>query len=133
MSIEKKSLVSLLIRLSKSDDQIHVNEARFIMDVGSQLGLGTDEITEIENNLDAYPLDPPKSEQERVRILYHLLFMMKMDGEISEEESLLIHQIGLKLGFRPEMVNAMIQLIKEHIHTDVPPDQMLSILRRYLN
>ncbi len=133
MSIDKRSLVSLLIRLSKSDERIHTNEARFIMDIGTQLGLDTSEITEIENNPQDYPLRPPKSEQDRVKILYHLLFMMKMDGEVSDDESKLINQIGLKLGFRPEMVNAMIKLIHEHIKTDVPPEKMLEILKRYLN
>lgn len=133
MSVDKKALISLLIRLSKSDKQVHAHEASFVRDVGARMGLEVEDIVEIENEPNAYPLDPPKSEQERVSILYHLLFMMKMDGEVSVQEEKLTHQIGLKLGFRPEMVQAMIQLIKDNIQTDVPPDQMISILKRYLN
>jgi len=133
MSVDKKALISLLIRLSKSDKQVHTHEASFVRDVGARMGLEISDIIEIENEPNAYPLEPPKSEQERVSILYHLLFMMKMDGEVSVQEEKLTHQIGLKLGFRPEMVQAMIQLIKDNIETDVPPDQMISILKRYLN
>lgn len=123
----------MLIRLSKSDQRVHSNEARFVMDVGRQMGLSREAILEIEDNPAAYPLETPQSEQQRVQILYHLLFMMKMDGDVSQQEEELIHEVGLKLGFRPEMVMAMIQLIKDHINQDVPPDQMLNILKRYLN
>lgn len=133
MSVDKKALISLLIRLSKSDKQVHTHEASFVKDVGARMGLEVADIVAIENDPHAYPLAPPKSEHERVSILYHLLFMMKMDGEVSAEEEKLTHQIGLKLGFRPEMVQAMIQLIKDNIKTDVPPDEMLAILKRYLN
>lgn len=133
MSVDKKALISLLIRLSKSDQHVHAHEANFVKDVGARMGLELADILAIENDPDAYPLSPPQSEHERVSILYHILFMMKMDGVVSAEEEKLTHQIGLKLGFRPEMVQAMIQLIKENVKTDVPPDQMLAILKRYLN
>ncbi len=129
----KKAVVAMLIQLANVDEgEAHV-ERRFIRDVAEQLGLKTSELQEVIDNPDGFPLKPPKEEQERMNILYYLLFTMRVDGVIKEEEERLCYKAGLRLGFNEHLTADLIRVMKTYLHEDIPTEAMLNAIRKYLN
>ena len=66
-------------------------------------------------------------------VLYDLLFLMKIDGDVAEEEKELVLELGVRLGFRISMIEEFIQTISNYIGQTVPPNALLDIIRKYMN
>ena len=129
----RKSILALLIQLSKVDKSADANELAYITRVAWQLGLQESDIHDISNDLNSYEVTPPTQEKERMTILYYLLFFMNTDGAITIEEEKLVKEFGFRLGFRTNLTRDLIQVIKDHAHTKVPPGKMLEAIKKYLN
>jgi len=129
----KKGIIAMLIKLANVDDQAIAIERRFIMDVAEQIGLGKADLAEVAKNPDDFELQPPEGEQERMNILYYLLFTMRVDGVIKEEEERLCYKAGLRLGFNEQLTADLIRVMKKYLNKDIPPEAMLNTIRKYLN
>jgi hypothetical protein len=129
----KKSIVALLLRLQMADEDKSIREFAYIHKVASHLGLTADEVIDIERDLSNYPLKPPSDEKERMTILYYLLFLMDIDGNVRQEEEDLVKEFGLRLGFRMGLTSELINEIKRHATTRIPPNALLEHIRKYLN
>lgn len=128
-----KTLIALLMKLAASDNQVAQNESQFIRAVAKQVNLSVEDWEILTQNYDSFPIDIPKIEKDRAVILYHALFLMKIDGEIAKEEEELCHKIGLRLGFRPELVNELISIIKSHLNRSIPVNLMINAIKKYQN
>lgn len=133
ISNDKHNVVALMLSLSKVDNEVDELEYRFIVDMASKMGLSTEDVHRINSNIDDYELVPPKDEMERMNILYQLLFLMKIDGAIRDEEVKMVQRVGFKLGFRQTLTQDLIEVIRNHIREQVPVAQMLDNIRKYLN
>ncbi len=129
----KKGIIAMLIKLANVDDNAVAIERRFIMDVAEQLGLGRADLTAVAKNPDEFELKPPEGEQERMNILYYLLFTMRVDGVIKEEEERLCYKAGLRLGFNEQLTADLIRVMKTYLKEDIPEEAMLDAIRKYLN
>ncbi len=129
----KRSILALLIRLGDADGDNHPREQQYMEEVCYAIDLPISDIEQVRKNLGDYPLDPPTEEGERMQILYYLLFLMKIDFKVTEEEIAIIRKFGFKLGFREQLVEDMITVIKNHTDKLVPPDALLDIIRNYSN
>lgn len=129
----KKSIVALLLRLQKADTDKSLREFAYIHKVASHLGLTAEEVIDIERDLMSYPLKPPSDEKERMTILYYLLFLMDIDGNVKPEEEDLVKEFGLRLGFRMGLTTELINEVKRHATTRIPPNALLEHIRKYLN
>ena len=129
----RKGIVALLLQLKKVDGIEKESELGYIFHVALQLGLSEEDVYEISDNVQEYPLVPPKEERERIIILYYLLFFMNADGVILEEEEQLVHEFEFRLGFRPALTNDLINVLKGHVKEAVPPEKLLEKIRTYLN
>ncbi len=129
-----KALMALLYELKNIDGEVDPGEAYFWLNTGRDLGFTDEELNEIAENTANYPLHPPKDESERMEILYYLLFMMKFDKKIHDEEVKFIHKIGFKLGFRDELTDDFIGLMRKYVKdSGVPPKEMMSVIKKYRN
>lgn len=129
----KKSIVALLLRLQMADTDKSIREFAYIHKVASHLGLTAEEVIDIESDLANYPLKPPSDEKERMTILYYLLFLMDIDGRVEQEEEDMVKEFGLRLGFRMGLTSELINEIKRHATTRVPPNALIEHIRKYLN
>ncbi len=129
----KKYIISLLVQHAMADEHFSFMEGKFLEYAGKQLQLSHQEIREVQKNPTAYEIAPPPDEQKRVTILYYALFMMRADGKITPEEEDTCHKLGLRLGFRAEMVVNLIKLMKEYLLEELPPLAMVDEIRPYLN
>ena len=129
----RKELIALLFKMVRSDHTIDQKEWAYILQVAETLGLDEGQVHEIFSNKEIYVLHPPKSERERMTILYYLLFLMKIDGHIDQREKDLIREYGFKLGFRTAMTDEMIVLIQDHAQKKFDTELMLDKIRKYSN
>lgn len=130
---QRKSHILNLVLLAQADGKWHENEKRFIADVARRIGLTDQEHEELLFNPDSVKFVVAQSEEERVTLLYDLLFMMKMDGGVSPAEETICLEIGLRMGFNPLMIQEMINVMKTYLFKRVPDDSLINILRKYLN
>jgi len=129
----KKAIIALLIRLKLADGEEAPEEIRYIMRVAKKFQLSDEDVFDIEDNLDQYPLEPPHNERSRMTILYYMLFFIKSDGIIDETEERMLQEFAFKLGFRTELTRNLISVLHQYASDTVPPEQMLIKIKPYMN
>ena len=105
-----KAVFSLIYQMNIADSDFNKMESKYLVNVGNVLGLSQKEMEQVLDDPNSYNLIPPANEQERMEILYYMLFSMRIDGNISKVEEAHIYKAGLKLGFNEAMITDMINL-----------------------
>ena len=131
--LRNKAIIALMIKMASVDGNIDPVEKRLIYDVASQLHLTPEDMIDIIKNPEKSSLEPPVDEGERMKILYYLLFTMRVDGKIGDEEEQMCYKISLRLGFNEQLTAEMIGLMKTYLKEELPPEAMLEVIRKYLN
>ena len=129
----KKAVIAMLLKLQSTDASADLREFAYIHKVAMHLGLSTNDVQKIEQSLENVPVRPPANEKERMTILYYLLFLMEVDGKVTPREESLVREFGLKLGFRIELTDELIQIVKSHPYRRIPSELMLKKIKKYLN
>ena len=129
---KRENSVSIVSLMSKVDGKIHENEFVYLIKLGLSLGLTDDKVREIIYADEEFVF-VPKSEEDRVTILYYLIFLIKVDGVIDKEEVNLMHHFGLKLGFSPLLISNIIDVIKSETLEEMGHDSLLNEVKKYLN
>ena len=131
--MSSEELLSTLIKLSRVDDFFDQFEFTFLMKVGHELGIENEKVERLINKPLEGEIIIPTSEQDRMNILYHMLFLMKIDTIISEEEIEMVQHYGFKLGFPAPMIDDFISIVQKHKFKAIPTETMLNIIRKYHN
>ena len=129
----KESYLATLLMMAEADNRDHVNEWRFIVHVAERLGLSEEDVKTIDQHPENLSFDFPKDEQGRMNLLYHLLFLMKIDGRVGPKEKALCHELGTRLGFNYLMVDELIKVMEQHQGKVIPDNLLLNIIRKYMN
>ena len=131
--MSSEQLLSTLIKLSRVDDFFDQFELTFLIKVGHQLRIDNNRVEQLIQK----PLEEdtiiPSGERERMNILYHMLFLMKIDTIVSEEEVEMIYHYGFMLGFPKPMLDDFISIVEKHKFKPIPTEMMLDIIRKYQN
>jgi len=133
MKERNKAIFSLVYQLISADARIDRNEKRYLDGLANSLNLSQNDVKAIVASPHSYKLIPPPPENERMEILYYILFSMRIDGKISKEEEKIVYKAGLKLGFHEIMLKDMIDIMKKYLHTRLPADELIKIIRKYMN
>ncbi len=128
----KEAIIKLLIKLSKADNEINGKELVYLLDIGNLYGFSPKKIRSLLHQ-DITDIVPPSTERDRMTILYYLLFLMKIDGKIAPQEENMIFHYGFILGFNESLIREMITVIKDHLGKKLPPDELISKVKKYLN
>jgi len=130
---QKQTHILTLLMLAEADDVDHENEIRFINNVAVRIGLSASDVIEIDKHPERLTFSLPETEKDRMTVLFDLLFLMKIDGNIAEEEKELVRELGVRLGFRISMVEDFIKVMSDNIGKEVPANILLDIIRKYMN
>lgn len=128
----KENIISIVTNMTMVDGEVHENEFFYLLKLGLSFGLTAEEVREIILQRDS-TVYIPHPEEDRIEILYYLVFLMKADGKISKEESELLYHYGLKLGFNHLMIDNIISIVKANVTTNLSPDALLNEIKKYLN
>ncbi|MCB0481971.1 MAG: TerB family tellurite resistance protein [Flavobacteriales bacterium] len=129
----RKTILKMLYDLAFADGHFHPSELDYLKNVIRELGLEEGEIEKLKWDEFAFKFELPKEENERIKILYHLLFLSKTDDEVNDSEVEYIRSICLKLGLREDLVLDLTDVVKAHIGKYLHPDKLLDIIKKYYN
>lgn len=129
----KYHILSLLIKQAHSDKYFSSTERKYLAYTAKSLNVSDQEVEMIRFDPDKYLIKPPKAEHHRITILYYLLFMTKADGVVDKQEENLLHVVGFQMGFRDEMIERLLNLLKTYLNDELPPESMLEEIKPYLN
>ena len=130
---QKQTHILTLLMMAEADGRDHENEIRFINNVAGRLEMSNSDVQEIDKHPERLTFSLPDTEADRMTMLYDLLFLMKIDGDVAEEEKDLVRELGVRLGVRISMIEEFIQTISKYIGREVPDDALLDIIRKYMN
>lgn len=131
--MNQEELLSMLIKLSRVDDYFDQFELGYLIKVGHHLGIDNARVEEMIKNPEEMKINVPPSEEKRMQVLYYLLFLMKIDTIITDEEIETLHHYGFMLGFSKPMVDEFIDVMHKHRFKKVPTEVMIGIIRKYQN
>ena len=131
--MQPEEIISILIHLSASDNHFDATELSYILNVGKHLGVKDHIVESLIRDPFIREINIPEKEEDRMTILYYMLFLMKIDRNINEEERNLIHHYGFKLKFSRAQLNDFLDLMDHYKDTRVPTNEMIEIIKRYKN
>lgn len=129
----KRYIIAMLVQEAQADHHFSTAEKRYLSFAAKNLGISEAEVATIRLNPERYEIAPPPNEQERMNVLYFLMFMLRSDQQVSKEEEIMCHHIGFRLGFRREMISDLINVMRDCLNKDIPSNAMMDRIRTYLN
>ena len=105
---EKLSHIKELVALAMVDGKVEKSELAAIAAVCSREGISESEIKKFLDNPDSVDFVQPKSDHQRLLYLRDMCALMMVDGNIDENEFVLCKMAAESLGFRHEIVDAMV-------------------------
>ena len=130
---QKKGFIATLFKMTAADNRLEPKELIYILEAGMQIGFDRETIVKIGQETELHPLVIPSDEMQRMTMLYYLLFLMRIDGDIAPDEEIFAKMFGFKLGFNHLMLDELVEVMKEHVNAELPDSLLLEKVRKYLN
>jgi len=127
-SPEKKqalAYVKNLIELAAADNIFHQKEIQFIQKVGQQKGLKEREIEKMIDGYTPSEMSIPEDKVECFDMLYDLVQLMAVDGEIADSEHKICQDIALKMGFSDIIVSLLVSKIEQGIINNETREELI--------
>ncbi len=112
---EKLSHLKNLIALSMADGKLEKAELASISAVMSREGLTQEDLEKCINNPKSIDFVPPTSDDMRIRYLKDMVYLMMIDGNIDKNEIMVCKITAEMLGFRHEVIDAIVMDTIEEI------------------
>lgn len=100
-----KETLNVLIQLAASDNQVAEKEAKLIQMIGVSNGLSKDEIDVMMKN-PARPIGDLSllTDDQKFEHLYHVVQLMKVDGQVFKSEIVFCEDIAQRLGYKKGVI-----------------------------
>jgi uncharacterized tellurite resistance protein B-like protein len=99
-----KDQLNVLINLATSDKTVAEREAKIIHMLGKANGISSEEIDEMLKKPKPIGALESLTEDQKFENLYHLIQLMKSDGQVFKSEIHFCEQVAEKLGYRKGVV-----------------------------
>jgi uncharacterized tellurite resistance protein B-like protein len=114
MIFDKKAELNVLINLAASDRKVADRESKLIQIIAKANGISKEEVDTMLSNPQPIGNISSLTNDEKFEHLYHLIQLMKMDGQVFRSEIVFCEQIADKLGFKKSVVGE----ISQHVYSD---------------
>lgn len=114
MIFDKKAELNVLINLAASDRKVADRESKLIQIIAKANGISKEEVDTMLSNPQPIGNISSLTNDEKFEHLYHLIQLMKMDGQVFRSEIVFCEQIADKLGFKKAVVGE----ISQHVYSD---------------
>jgi uncharacterized tellurite resistance protein B-like protein len=102
-----KEQLNVLINLAASDSKVAEKEAKVIHMIGKANGMSRDEVDTMMKSPQPIGDLSSLSEDQKFENLYHLIQLMKSDGQVFKSEVHFCEQIAEKLGYKKAVVSEL--------------------------
>lgn len=94
-----KGLFNNLVMLARVDGEVATSEQNLLKRIAKRLALTDEQVKEIMEHPDSYPMVPPVSKEERYDRFIQFVEMVCIDGIVDPAEEELAAKYGVALGF----------------------------------
>ncbi|UPL49900.1 TerB family tellurite resistance protein [Hymenobacter sublimis] len=110
LNTEQKKLAFYqnLILLAAADGQLDQNESAFLLQIGQRLGLTSEQVQPIADNLSVLSFIVPADGLQRTLELQTLVQMMLQDGQIDPREYGLCMEYANRIGYSKDILDDMV-------------------------
>lgn len=119
-----------LVLLARIDGNVSNLEQQLLNRIARRLSLTNEQVAEICNNPDDYPMIPPATREERYERFIQLIQLIIADGVVDKNEIVLVKKLGVALGFTPTKIEEKFPLILEHLRKGMTRDEVFSAIMR---
>ena len=99
-----KGLFNNLVMLARVDAAIDDAEVKLLTRIAKRLSLTNEQVSEIIEHPESYPMIPPVSKEERYERFILFIQMVVVDGDAEIEEEKLVTKYGISLGFTEDQL-----------------------------
>ncbi len=103
-----KETLNVLIQLAASDNQVADKEAKLIQMIGQSNGMGKEEIDQMLKN-PGHPIGDLSllTDDQKFEHLYHVVQLMKVDGQVFKSEIVFCEDIAQRLGYKKAVIGEL--------------------------
>ena len=123
----KKGLFNNLVMLARIDGKVEQSELNLLGRIALRLSLTEEQVNEIIEHPDAYPMIPPSTKEDRYERFIQFVEMICIDGVVDPTEEFLANKYGLALGFTSEEITKIEAEIIEHIKAGKERSEILDL------
>jgi len=116
-----------LIMLARVDGKIDIEEKGLLTRIAKRLALTQDQVQEILDHPENYPMVPPSSLEERIERFIQFVQMILVDGHVEPSEEKLIAKYGIALGFNEDQVQDYEAKIVAHLKEGMDRSEILDL------
>lgn len=115
-----------LVLIARFDGKVMDSERKLLQTIANKLSLTQEQVSEIIDHPEQYPIIPPYSREERYERFIQLVEMALIDGVMTAEEEKYISKLGVSLGLSTETISEKFKVIVEKVKSGVTRDQILA-------
>jgi uncharacterized tellurite resistance protein B-like protein len=105
---KKLSFFQNLVLIAAADGKLDKAESQFLLQIGNRLGLSSEEVLPIADNLGVLSFIVPSEGLQRTMELQTLVQMMLQDGHIDAREYGLCMEYANRIGYSKEILDDMV-------------------------
>lgn len=120
-----KGYFNNLVMLARVDGKVDTAELNLLTRIATRLGLTSEQVKEIIEHSDQYPMIPPVSREERYERFIQFVKMIFADGTIDPIEEKLVSKYGTALGFTDDKINEKYPVILEKVKAGISRQEIL--------
>ncbi len=109
-----KGIFNNLVMLARVDGEVATSEQNLLTRIAKRLSLTDEQVKEIMDHPDSYPMVPPSTKEERYERFIQFVEMICIDGIIDPEEEKLANKYGVALGFESNELAAIESTVIAH-------------------
>lgn len=114
-----------LVMLARIDGTISRQENQLLQRIARRLSLTDEQVKEIVEHPEDYPMIPPVTREERYERFIQLIQLLVADGQADQEEEKLVKRYGIALGFTPARIDEKFPIIMEHLRKGMTRENVL--------
>ena len=100
----KKEQLNILINLAASDSQVAEKEAKMIHMIGKVNGISKEDVDEMLKNPQPVGDLSHLTSDQKFEYLYHIVQLMKIDGQVYKSEIVYCQEIAEQLGYKKGVI-----------------------------
>lgn len=133
-SKEKKKRLSHMFNLlavACADGVLEQAEIDLILQIGKRMDVSYDELKRVIERPGSVKFTAPETNEERIALLYDMVLVMMVNGDIEEGEVLYCKNIAQKLGLSHKVidviVNKVIELVKQGVENEKAVEKLVTV------
>lgn len=123
-----KGIFNNLVMLARVDGTVDDTEQDLLNRISHRLSLTDEQVSEIIENPNNYPMIPPSGKEDRIERFVQFIEMICIDGVIDAKEEKLANKYGIALGFKSEQVVELEAIIIDKFKAGVEANEIIASL-----